>query len=188
MGFAGGVTGQQCSTPEPAKSPELAPTPAPGNTYVEVSLELQQWQPRASEWLQTAADQWCHAGLDCAIVYVEGEVQPEGRIIRALLDADGYYGAAGVADASENWIKVFAGAEYVLPGDPRCDGPRAFRGGSRLDRTLAHELGHALGLSHVCALHGDDSLPVCTDAHEYSIMYPQGDSCFYGNVTTEGAL
>jgi hypothetical protein len=183
---AGFAVAQQCTAPEPAKTPDLAPTPAPGNTYVEVSAQLHEWQPKAVEWLQTAADQWCEAGLACAIVYLEGEARPKGRIIRAVLAFSDLDGASATADASENWLQIYKGADWVMPDDSRCDGPQVFRGGSRIDRTLGHELGHALGMRHVCTLHEDPNLPACTDAHKLSIMYPQGNSCFYGNVSTEG--
>lgn len=37
---------------------------------------------------------------------------------------------------------------------------------------LVHEVGHVLGFSHVCESDGFDSAPVCTDAHQTSVMHP----------------
>jgi hypothetical protein len=38
---------------------------------------------------------------------------------------------------------------------------------------VAHELGHALCVGHVCDVDGEFGLPVCTSAHTVNLMYPE---------------
>src|SRR6185369_6860027 len=75
-------------------------------------------------------------------------------------------------NANGNWIIAEADIYLNLDFDWSTDAPTAQR--KSVLAVLTHELGHLIGLMHVCEPNGSDGAPVCADSAQFNgeVMYP----------------